>query len=169
MRSILTLAGLLIAMVVALVLATRQTHHDFEAVKSVTFAMPTDAAPRPFDATAASRLGARLADLSRQSELPVGELREAAATAAGWAAGQAPGTAGYHTAVNLRGAADELLAASVSLDDPHRSTARRLIANADAAPGAPGGGPPGAIGGLRDKLQEIQQSHNEQLQQVEHQ
>ncbi len=87
------------------------------------------------------------------------------AKAAGWAAGQAPGSAAYHTAVNLRVAADELLAASDSLPDPHRAAARRLLAAARSTPGAPGGGPPGAVGGLRDKLQEIQQSHREQLQQ----
>ncbi len=167
-RSIFTLVGLLIVMVVALVLATRQTRHDVEAVKSVTFALQGDAAPRPFDAAAASRLTGRLSELAGQPQLPADELREAAAKAAGWAAGQAPGTAAYHTAVNLRGAADELLAASDSLADPHRTTARRLLAAATAAPGAPGGGPPGAIGGLRDKLQEIQQSHQEQLQQTEH-
>ncbi len=165
MRSIFTLVGLLAVMVVALVLATRQTHHDVEAVKSVTFALGSDAAPTPFDAAAAARLAGRLDELAGQPRLPADELRAAAATAAGWAASQAPGTAGYHTAVNLRGAADELLAASDSLADPHRTTARRLLAAATAAPGAPGGGPPGAIGGLRDKLQEIQQSHREQLQQ----
>ena len=168
MRSIFTLAGLLIVMVVALVLATRQTHHDVEAVKSVTFALPSDAAPQPFDAAAATRLAGRLEELAGQTQLPAGELREAAAKAAGWAAGQVPGTAAYHTAVNLRGAADELLAASDSLADPHRATARRLLAAAEAAPGTSGGGPPGAIGGLRDKLQEIQQSHQEQLQQADH-
>jgi hypothetical protein len=164
-RSIFTLVGLLVVMVVALVLATRQTHHDVEAVKSVTFALPSDAAPQPFDAAAATRLAGRLEELSGQAQLPAGELRGAVAKAAGWAAGQAPGTAAYHTAVNLRGAADELLAASDSLADPHRAAARRLLAAATAAPGTPGGGPPGAIGGLRDKLQEIQQSHREQLQQ----
>ena len=168
MRSIFTLAGLLVVMVVALVLATRQTHHDVETVKSVTFALPSDAAPQPFDSAAATRLAGRLEELAGQAQLPEGELREAAAKAAGWAAGQTPGTEAYHTAVNLRGAADELLAASDSLADPHRAAARRLLAAARSAPGAPGGGPPGAIGGLRDKLQEIQQSHQEQLQQVEH-
>ncbi len=165
MRSIFTLVGLLVVMVVALVLATRQTHHDVEAVKSVTFALPSDAAPQPFDAAAATRLAGRLEELAGQAQLPAGGLRDAVATTAGWAAGQAPGTAPYHTAVNLRGAADELLAASDSLADPHRAAARRLLAAARSAPGAVGGGPPGAVGGLRDKLQEIQQSHQEQLQQ----
>ncbi len=168
MRSIFTLLGLLIVMVVALVLATRQTHRDVETVKSVTFALPSDATPRPFDAAAATRLAGRLEELAGQEQLPADELREAAATAAGWAAGQTAGTQEYHTAVNLRGAADELLAASDSLADPHRAAARRLLAAAEAAPGTPGGGPPGAIGGLRDKLQEIQQSHREQLQQADH-
>ena len=169
MRSIFTLVGLLVIMAIALILATRQTRRDLEGVRSVTLAIAPDAAPRPFDDAAAANLGKRLTELSRQPELPADELRRAVATAAAWAAGATPATPAFHTAVNLRGAADELLAASSSLDDPHRATARRMVAAAMAAPGAPGAGPAGAIGGLRDQLQEIQQSHNEKLQQVEHQ
>ena len=167
MRSILTLAGLLIVMVIALLLATRQTQQDVDAVKSVTFAIKSDAAPQSFDAAAASRLAARLGELADQPRLPTDELRESAAKAAGWAAGLAPGSAEYHMAVNLRGAADELLDASDSPSDPHRVAARRLIESAKGGPGAPAGGPPGAIGGVRDKLQDLQQSHREQLQDTE--
>jgi hypothetical protein len=166
-RSIFTLAGLLIVMVVVLILATRQTRQDLDAVKSVTFASQNNASAQPFDDAAASRLAGRLRDLADRPQLPVDELREAAARAAAWAAGLAPGTAEYHMAVNLRGAADELLAASESLTDPHRARARRLLEQAQAVPGRPGGGPPGPIGGIRDKLQDLQQSHQEQLQETE--
>ncbi len=167
MRSIFTLAGLLIVMAVALFLATRQTHQDIDAVKSVSFANQSDTVPRPFEADAASRLEARLRELVDTPQLPGDELRQAASRAAGWAAAQTPGTAEYHTAVNLRGAADELLAASDSLTDPHRVEARRLLDRSVSAPGSPGGGPPGPIGGIRDKLQDLQQQHREQLQETD--
>jgi hypothetical protein len=166
-RSIFTLAGLLIVMVVVLILATRETRQDLDAVRSVTFTSQNGAVPQPFDAVAAARLAQRLRDLVEWPQLPQDELREAAARAASWTAGLAPGTPEYHTAVNLRSAADELLAASDSLADPHRARARSHLEQAESTPGHPGGGPPGPIGGIRDKLQDLQQSHQEQLQETE--
>ena len=167
MRSIFTLAGLLIVMVVLLLLATRQTSRDLDAVKSVTFASQGDTQARTFDDGAAARLVERLRDLSEQPQLPSAELRDAARLSAGWAAGLAPGTAEYHLAVNLRGAAIELMAASDSLADPHRATARRLLEQAQGGAGNPPGAPPGAVGGIRDRLQDLQQSRQEQLQETE--
>ncbi len=167
MRSIFTLAGLLVVMVVVLVLSTRQTRTDLDAVKSVTFAVQGDAKGQPFDAAAAARLSGRLLELSNQPALPADELREAARQAAAWAAATAPGTAEYHTAVNLRGAALQLSAASGSLADPRRAAARRLLEQAESSPGTAPGAPPGPIGGIRDRLQDIQQSHGEQMQDVE--
>lgn len=164
MRSTLGLVGLLFALAVALLLAARQTRRDVEAVRSVTFTTQTDVAARPFDPTAADRLAVRLRLLADQPQLPVDELRQAAEQAAGWTAALAPGTFNYHMAVNLRGAADELLAASPSLSDPHRERARRFVEQAQTPPGSPGGGPPGAIGGVRDQLQNLQQHRQEQVQ-----
>ena len=167
MRSLFTLAGLLVVMVVVLVLATRESRRDLDAVRSVTLATQSDPEARPFDADAATALARRLAELAEWPQPPHDELREAAARAAGWAAGVAPGTAEYHMAVNLRGAADELLAASEPLDDPHRAKARRLLGQAEAAPGRAAGAPPGPIGGIRDRIQDLQQSHQDQLQETE--
>ena len=167
MRSIFTLAGLLIVMVVVLVLATRQTRQDLDAVKSVTFATQSDVKAQTFDEAGASRMANRLRDLTYQPQLPADELREAAQLAESWAAGLAPGTAEYHLAVNVRGAAVELMAASDSLSDPHRATARRLLEQAYGSPGTAAGAPPGPIGGIRDKIQDLQQSHAEQMQEVE--
>ncbi|HUK13888.1 MAG TPA: hypothetical protein VLW17_11365 [Thermoanaerobaculaceae bacterium] len=169
MRSTLSLAVLLVAMAIVLLLASRQTRRDFDAVRSVSFAARENVAPRPFDAAEARRLVARLRSLADTPELPADELREAASRAAGWAAALAPGAPDYHLVVNLRGAADELVDATPSLSDPHRAAARRLLDAAEAAPGAPGAGPPGAIGGVRDQLQNIQQSQREKLQDVERQ
>ena len=61
-------------------------------------------------------------------------------------------------------AADELRTSSTSLSDPHRMRARQFLERASAPPGSPGGGPPGPIGGIRDQLQNLQQRHNEQIQ-----
>ncbi len=164
MRSTLGLAALLITMAVALLLMTHQTRRDLDAVKSVSFGSQPEGVSAAFDRVAADRLAARLRALLEQQDLPADELRAAAAQAAAWSGGVVPGTAEYHTAVNLRGAADELLVSSASLSDPHRARARMFLDRAQAAPGAPGGGPPGSIGAIRDQLQNLQQRHNEQLQ-----
>lgn len=167
MRSTLGLVMLLVVMVVVLILSTRQTRHDVEAVRSVNLGTSENVAPRAFDRAAADRMADRLRGLLAQADLPLEELRAAEEEAAGWAAGLAPGTFDYHMAVNLRGAAGELLAASPSLDDPHRFRAKQLLQQAETAPGQPGGGPPGAVGGLKDQLQNLQQSHQEKIQEVE--
>jgi len=166
-RSTLGLVMLLVVMVVVLILWTRQTRNDVEAVRSVNLGTSESVAPRPFDRAAADRMADRLRALLDRADLPLEELRASAEQATGWAAGLAPGTFDYHMAVNLRGAAGELLAASPSLDDPHRARAKQLLQQAETAPGQPGGGPPGAVGGLKDQLQNLQQSHQEKLQEVE--
>jgi hypothetical protein len=167
-RSTLGLVALLITLLIALLVMTHQAKRDVTAVRSVNLAVAPEVAPRTFDAAAADRLAARLRALLDQPRLPEDELRAAAAQAAGWAAGLTPGTFEYHMAVNLRGAADELLAASDSPSDPHRTRARQLLERAETPPGSPGGGPPGAVGGIRDQLQNLQQRHVEQLQETEH-
>jgi hypothetical protein len=166
-RSTLGLVVVLIATVIVLILSARQTRRDVDAVRSVNLAAGENVTPRTFDRAAADRMADRLRGLLSQPDLPLDELRGAAAEAAGWAAGLTPGTFEYHMAVNLRGAAGELLAASPALDDPHRARAKQLLQQAETAPGQPGGGPPGAVGGIKDQLQNLQQSHQEKLQEVE--
>jgi hypothetical protein len=169
MRATLSLAVLLIAMVIVLLLATHQTRKDVNAVRSITFAARENVSPVAYDAEAAHALADHLHDLLDVSDLPADELHNATARTAGWAASLTPGTRDYHFVVNLRGAADELAAASSSLDDPHRAAARRLLETAEIGPGVPGGPPGGPVGAVRDEIQNLQQSHNEQLQQVEKQ
>jgi hypothetical protein len=168
-RSTFGLVALLVVMAVVLLLTAHQSRRDVEAVKSVTLATETDAEPATFDAPAARRLLTRLGALVDQQQLPLDELRAAAEQAARWAAALSPDTFEYHMAVNLRAAADELAAASASLSDPHRARARRFLEQAQTWPGSPGGGPPGAVGAIRDQMQNLQQRHQEQLQDVEHQ
>jgi len=165
-RSLLSLAVLLIAVVIFLVLSARQTRQELEAVKTVTLARENVAA-QPFDVREAGRLAARLRVLCDQAELPVTELEQVAARAAAWAAGLTPGSTDYHAAVNLRGAAGELLSASPAADDLHRVSARRHVAEAMAAlSGSPPQGGQG-VTGLRDQIQNLQNAEREQLRQVE--
>jgi hypothetical protein len=166
-RSVFGLVALLIVMAIALLLAARESRRDMEAVRSVTFTTQPDVTPRAFDTRAADALAERLRVLADQPELPLPELREAAAQAAAWTAALSPGTFDYHMAVNLRSAADELIVATASLSDPHRARARRFVENAVTPPGSPGGGPPGAIGGVRDQLQNVQQHRQEQVQETD--
>jgi hypothetical protein len=136
-------------------------------VRSVTFTTQPEVTPRAFDVKAADALATNLRLLADQPDLPLDDLREASARAASWTAGLRPGTFDYHMAVNLRGAADELMAASSSLSDPHRVRARQFLDAAVTPPGDPGGGPPGAIGGVRDQLQNLQHHRQEQVQDTE--
>ncbi len=87
-------------------------------------------------------------------------------TAAGWAAGTTPGTPPYATAVALRGAADELLQASVD-GDSHRVRARQLLDRAGEALTGTTSMPGGPAGGIRDQLQNMQYSQQEKLREVE--
>jgi len=167
MRAMLSLAALLIAMVIVLMLATRKTARDFDAVRSVNLASSESVTPRSFDAAEAHALVSRLRTLVDIAEEPIGELRQAAARAAAWAAALTPGTHDYHLVVNLRSAANELAAASTSPADPHRGAARRYLDAAESAPGEAGGGPPGAIGGVRDQLQNLQQTRGEKFHEAE--
>jgi len=166
-RSTFGLVALLVAMALALLLAARQTRRDVDAVRSVTFATEPGVVPTTFDTAAADRLAARLRALVDQPQLPLDELRAASEQAARWTAALTPGTFEYHVAVNLRSAADELTASSASLSDPHRVRARQFLEQAQTPPGSPGGGHPGAIGGIRDQLQNLQQRHQEQVQETE--
>jgi hypothetical protein len=166
-RSTFGLVALLVVMAVVLLLTARQTRRDVETVKSVTLATESDVVPAAFDAAAARKLVARLGALADQEQLPQDDLRAAADQAARWAAALSPGTSEYHLAVNLRAAADELRASSASLSDPHRARARRFLEQAQTGPGGPGGGPPGAVGAIRDQVQNLQQRHQEQIQDVE--
>jgi len=109
----------------------------------------------------------RLRALLDRADLPLEELRARRSRQPGWPRASAGHLRLPHGGEPCAGAAGELLAASPSLDDPHRARARQLLQQAETAPGQPGGGPPGAVGGLKDQLQNLQQSHQEKLQEVE--
>ncbi len=143
------------------------------AKRSVTFAtraipsLQESVTPIPFDAAGASHLAHRLEVLAGTSALPAAELEAAAATAAGWAKATSPGSGPYRAAVRLRSAANALLDATGALDDPRRGEARRLIAEARAALASRAPLPGGPTGGVKDQLDNLQRSLDEQRRQVE--
>ncbi|NCO69119.1 MAG: hypothetical protein GW878_01160 [Acidobacteria bacterium] len=166
MRQVLSLAGLLVVLLIVMVVYSRQTRQNVDAVKTVSLALREEVVGRPFDEAAAGRLAERLRQLCDVADLPVEELREASATAAAWAAGSAADSRAFHTAVKLRAAAVELAGASSASDDPRRRRARALV---DQAMGGSPGGPNGDIGRIRDQIQNLQTGRQEQLQDAERQ
>ncbi len=167
MRWILGLVALLIVLLVVLSLQARSTGRSVIMTTRAIAPLQENITPVPFDATAALRLADRLKALATTRELPRSELETAAATAAGWARSSAPGGGASRAAVRLRGAANALLDASPDLADPRREEALRLLAEARAALASQAPLPSGPAGGIKDQLDNLQRSLDEQRRQVE--
>jgi hypothetical protein len=165
MRWAYGLVGLLIALLVVLHLSSRQSRRTFDAVSAITPALREEVAPQPFDEVAAGGLLGRLEALAKEPAPPGQELRDAAAICAAWAAGARPGSREHHVAVKLRSAANALLSAP---DEAGRRTARRLLVEARNALTRASGPGPGAVEGLRDQLENLQNARRERQQEVEH-
>ena len=165
MRSSFSLISLLIVVALIMVFFARKATHDVDAVRTVSLTLPQTADPKDLDVREANRMVVRLRELLSAPELPVAELKQISQQANSWVAGARPGTAAHHMAVQIRGAAVELLASSASLDDAHRIAARRYLDTAGSPElGGPGGGPANPIQGIRDQLQNLQSSQREQTQ-----
>ena len=156
MRSSLGLVSLLIAVAIIMYLFGHQAKKDVQEVRTVSLAVQDTSDGRPFDGEAARAMLDRLRSLLDAPTLPTAELQEAAQTAAAWAAGTRPGTADNHIAVSLRSAALELLAAGPGIDDPHRVAAKQHLNS--AAVSSVTNRPPDAVSGIRDQIQNIQNS-----------
>lgn len=168
MRWALGLVALLVAMVIALTLSSRQAERTLRDASRPIGSLKENVAPVAFDSAAALALADRLEALADEADLPAGELHEAALTAASWAAGSEPGSGPYRAAVKLRGAADNLIASSGSGgDDPRRGAARRLVREAREAMTSQLAQPGGPTGAIRDQLENLQYSHREQLEEAE--
>lgn len=159
MRSSLGLVSLLIAVAIVMYLFGHQAKKDMQEVRTVTLAVGEATEGKPFAPDSARAMLDRLRSLLDVPALPAAELQEAANTAAAWAAGSPPGTADHHIAVSLQSAALELLAAGRGVDDAHRAIARRHLDG--AAMSTVTNRPPDAVSGIRDRLQEIQNSTNQ--------
>lgn len=160
MRGSLGLISLLIALAVIIFLFSRQASDTERTVRTVSLSAIDNVTPRAYDAEVARGLVDRLRSLLEAPEPPSAELRQAAETAASWAAGARPGSPEHHIAVSLRAAAVELLAAGPSLDDPRRATARRHLSS--AANTSVSNRAPDSASGIRDQLQNIQTSLEQQ-------
>jgi len=162
MRSVFGLISLLIVMAVVLLLAARQTRQTVRTVNAPIPSLREDVSARAFDRETARRLIERLDALADEALPPEADLLAARQTAAEWAAGSAPGSGDYRCAVKLRGAADALLAAGRG-DEGRRGEARRLLQEARAALDSGAAMPGGAVGAIRDQLENLQQSQRERL------
>jgi hypothetical protein len=166
MRLAFGLVGLLVVMGIVLWLSSANTQRTIENVRVGAASLREDVTPRTWDARAAGVMLDRLAAFLDEPGPPREELAAAATTAAGWVAATAPGSNENHAAVKLRSAADELALAGAASDDRHRVTARRHL---DDARAALAGVPPrelDAIRGVRDQLENLQNSRREQAQET---
>ncbi len=103
----------------------------------------------------------------------VADLKTFGATAASWADAAATPSAELHVAVALRRAAGELRGYALEPRDIRLSRARQLLSAAlsglDSGSGElDGGRGPGlAVGAVRDRIENLQQSHQERIQEVD--
>jgi hypothetical protein len=167
MRMAFGLAALLVVLGIVLLLSTTSTRRTLDVARVAVPALRDDAPPRNWDERAALTLIERLETLLAEPAPPAAELAGAAATAAGWAAGTAPGSRENHVAVMLRSAAGELSLASAALDDRHRTTARRHLDDAAAALAGAAPREAAPIRGIRDQLENLQSSRREQAREIE--
>lgn len=168
MRSVFGLVGLLIAMVVVLLLFARQSQRSVRLVNAPIPALRENIPGRSLDRDAANRMIERLTELVDEPRPPEGELLEARETAASWSAGTTPGSGEYRCAVKLRAAADALLEAGRG-NETRREEARRFLGEAREALNSGAAMPGGAVGAIRDQLENLQQSQREKIQDAQRQ
>ncbi len=120
----------------------------------------------PFDEEEARRVMERLQDMARgRGELSQEELDGIVRRTASWAEGAPTPSAELTVAVALRKAAGELRQFLLDSNDWHLRTARREIARARRA--LAGETAQGGVEGLRDRLQNLQESERERLQELD--
>lgn len=167
MRWVFGLVALLLVMLVVLSLQARSARKTISLTTQAIPSLQENVPSTPFDAAAAARLADRLEQLAATGDLPRGELEAAAATAAGWARATSPGGGPYRAAVRLRSAANALLDAGRDVNDPQRRQARRLVEEARMALTSPAPLPAAPVGGIKDQLDNLQRSLDEQRRQAE--
>jgi hypothetical protein len=102
----------------------------------------------------------------------VEDLKTIAATAASWADAAATPSAELHIAVALRRAAGELRGYALAPKEIQLSRSRQLLSAArssldNESDGMGGGQGPGlAVGAVKDRIDNLQQSHQEQIQEM---
>ncbi len=164
------LLSLLFVAAIVLILRSEETQAGLEGVASAAAGLrEKNVEGRLLDHNAAEQIIDAMASLVEQPEEiqhHVQDLRQFAETAAAWADGSPSPSAELNLAVSIRGAAGELRAYALRPDQRRLDRARRNLSTARAAleGDAPLGG---TASGLRDRLENLQQSHQEKLQELE--
>jgi len=162
---------ILMALAVVLLLRSHEAARSEEAVVRVSGRLHEEGVEAtPFDRRDASRTITELAAVARgERDATAEELSAIARRAASWAEGARTPSRELTASVAIRTAADELRQYLLTGGEPHRSAARReLIRAREALSGGEGGETSGgSVQGVRDRLQNLQQSEREHIQELD--
>jgi hypothetical protein len=151
-------------------LQMKDAEQSFDAVGRVADDLREDGVSgSEIDYELARRMVLALEDLVRRPDdarARIDDLRTISRTAASWAQSAPTASLDLRIAVSLRAAAGELRTYAMHPDGRRLATARQRVSEARAA--LEGETPPeGAVGGIRDRLDNLQQSQREQYQGLE--
>lgn len=167
---------LLIAVGFVLYLTARDTTSSLDAVATVAADLREEGVTgRALDRDLARQMIDAMDDLvTAPDTIPehVDDLKTFAATAAAWADAASSPSTELHIAVALRKTAGELRSQALSPSTAHLMRARRYLRAARDAldfgvTGQGGAGPGLATDAVRDRLENLEQSHQEQYQELE--
>ncbi len=159
---------ILMALAIVLLLRSHEVTRNEEAVVRVSGRIhEAGVEGETFDRTEASRAIETLVAVARgERDATPDELAAIADQAARWAEGAPTPSAELTAAVAIRAAADELRQYRLTGGESHRTTARRKLLEArEALEGERTGG--GSVQGVRDRLENLQQSEREHLQDLD--
>lgn len=168
------LIAVLVAAGYVLYLSGRDASSSLDAVSAMAEGLREEGASgRPFDPAGAASMIAALETLLAAPESIEGhlaDLRQFGETAGSWAAAAPSASPELHVAVSLRSAAGELRAHALSPSAAHLARARlKLDAARTSLPGGQAGDPDPrlATDGVRDQLENLQQSAQERQLEVD--
>jgi len=161
--------SVLLAAAVVLYLNSRSASSDFKAVNETATKLRTGRVEaRSFDRSAAihairamERLIANPSSIAAADD----DLTTITRAAASWAEGATSGSAELHTAVSIRAAANQLRSYASDARENHLQRARSRLESAKRAlAGEPGA--QGPVAGIQDRLDNMEQSQREQMQEL---
>jgi hypothetical protein len=165
----------LLALAVVLYLTSRDATSSIDAVTAVAADLREEGvAGRPLDRDAARRMIRAMETLVAAPETitdHVETLRSFSSTAAAWAQSAASPSPELHAAVSLRNAAGELREHALHSRELNLNRARRYLSEARKAlageSSGEGTGPGLATDAVRDRIDNLQRSNQERLQEVD--
>ena len=168
--------GILIAVGFYLYLGARDATSSLDAVTEVASTLrESDVDASALDRRMAGEIISAMEVLEAEPETIADHLEELkvfSATAASWAEAAATPSTELHLAVAIRGAAVELRGYALTPSDVRLTRARRLLTAARSTlegvgDGGGGDGPGLAVGAVQDRINNLQQSHQEQVLEVD--